>query len=211
MGQVPALGTVRIRAFTDQQRLDVLQRLAQLVRRERTNDIGADQTRLDALGPQRVGGILGGFPGGVQQEQRHFSIVHPVQVQHLMFTPRQGGIFPRNLRIDLARFIQRQRQLIVVIQQVIAAHMRTYGHRMGRIGHIRIIMIRVRAHEILYRLVLLEVLDLAFLVGGEEAVIGDDNRQAYLRMFGNSESHDVHIIYSLGVLAVRITQPVFRP
>ncbi|MNC63707.1 hypothetical protein D3C75_1138530 [compost metagenome] len=82
MSQIAALGSIRVCAFADKQRLDVLEGLAQLFSRERTDDVRTNQPCFDAFGTKRVNGILGRFPCRVQQEYRYFSIIHTVQVEN---------------------------------------------------------------------------------------------------------------------------------
>ncbi|MNI75098.1 hypothetical protein D3C73_1312240 [compost metagenome] len=65
----------------------------------------------------------------------------------------------------------------MVVKQIIAAHMRADGDRPGRIRYIRISVVRIGSDKLLNYCVILEILHFAFLVGGEEAVIGHNYRQ----------------------------------
>ena len=79
-GEVAAIGAVGVAAVADDDRLDVLEPFPEFRAGEGPQNVGRKYAHLDSLVAKFVRRDLGGFRGGVEQDDGYFRIFHPVVV-----------------------------------------------------------------------------------------------------------------------------------
>ena len=103
--------------------------------------------------------------------------------------------FGEHLRYQFSRSLHGQRMLFLVVDQVRVVHVGAKGHRVPRIQ--RRVRCFNRAEKILQFLLVFDALHAALLVAGEKSVIGDQHRQAHIRVLPNPDGGEVHVVNGL--------------
>jgi len=87
--------------------------------------------------------------------------------------------------------------LHLVVDQVRVVHVR--AKRNGPFGVECREGVLTLAQEFAHRLRVIEAVDLALLVTGQEAVVGNDDGQANVHVFADSDRREIHVVNRLGI------------
>ncbi|MNI46232.1 hypothetical protein D3C73_1006830 [compost metagenome] len=190
-----------IRAVTNSDGFDILQRFRNLLLRERTDHIRRDRSGSDTLLAQLIHHILDNFRCRVHQEDRHIGVVHPVLLYHRIVATSQLSEFLGDFFEYFTGIVHGHRLLVAVIDIIRFIHVWADCNRVVAVKRVRKAGRRLLPHEFVDILTVRERLHTALLVGSEIAVRSYHNRQADLGMLSQLQCHQIHVVDGLRVTA----------
>ena len=146
---------------------------------------------------QAIGDFLGIFCRRVEQHQSNVGIVHAIGVDGAIVATRKLRELGENLGDYLARGLHGLVLLHLVVDQIGVIHVRPEGHRLVRVE--RRVWVLALTQEGLHCIRLVEAVDAALLVTGQETVVRDDDRQPHIGMLADPNRAEVHVVDRLRV------------